>query len=113
MSSSSRKCSGVAHFGTMLALAISTRGANSWVRRTPTGLPLWTSKVSSGAIVRSVSTIASKLRPSVAGARRARRLAHRDEPPPVARGGPRAAVDDEVLGAFGDLGVEVVVQHPQ
>ena len=31
----------------------------------------------------------------------------------VARGLPRAAVDDEVLRPLGDLGVEVVQQHPQ
>src|SRR3954471_9167949 len=64
MSSSSRKCAGVAHFGTMLALAMSTRGARSWVRSTPTGLPLCTSSVSSGPIERSVSVMASKLRQS-------------------------------------------------
>jgi hypothetical protein len=59
-SSSSRKCSGVAHRGTSSELAISTRGAPSCVRTTPTGLPDCTSRVSSGAIVRSESTIASK-----------------------------------------------------
>ena len=39
---------------------MSTRGAPSWVRTTPTGLPDWTSRVSSGAMVRSDPTIASK-----------------------------------------------------
>ena len=37
--SSSRKCSQVAHAGTRFELAISTRGASSCVRNTPTGLP--------------------------------------------------------------------------
>ena len=32
---------------------------------------------------------------------------------PVAGGPAGAAVDDEVVGALGDLGVEVVLQHPQ
>jgi hypothetical protein len=35
--------------GTRLELAISTRGAHSWVRKTPTGLPDWTSSVSSSS----------------------------------------------------------------
>ena len=38
---------------------MSTRGAPSWVRTTPTGLPDCTSSVSSGAIARSEPTIAS------------------------------------------------------
>ena len=54
----------MAHFGTSSELAISTRGACSVVRTTPTGLPDWTSSVSSGAIVRSDSVIASKHRQS-------------------------------------------------
>ena len=32
---------------------------------------------------------------------------------PVARGLPDAAVDDEILGPLGDLGIEVVLDHPQ
>ncbi len=32
---------------------------------------------------------------------------------PVARGVPRAAVDDQLIGAFGDLRIEVVHQHPE
>ena len=32
---------------------------------------------------------------------------------PVARGAPGAAVDDELFGLFGDVGVEVVHEHPQ
>ena len=39
---------------------MSTRGAHSWVRSTPTGLPDCTSSVSSSARSRSVRTIASK-----------------------------------------------------
>ena len=39
---------------------MSTRGAHSWVRKTPTGLPDWTSIVSSSASVRSVRHSASK-----------------------------------------------------
>jgi hypothetical protein len=42
-----------------LELAISTRGAHSWVRMTPTGLPDWTSIVSSSRSSVSVRTIAS------------------------------------------------------
>ncbi len=38
---------------------MSTRGAHSCVRITPTGLPDWTSNVSSAARVFSVDTIAS------------------------------------------------------
>ena len=40
---------------------MSTRGAISWVSNTPTGLPLWTSSVSSSLRRRSVRTMASKL----------------------------------------------------
>jgi hypothetical protein len=42
-------------------LAISTRGASACVRNTPTGLPDWTSSVSSSSSLSSVATIASKL----------------------------------------------------
>ena len=38
---------------------------------------------------------------------------HGVEGRPVARGLARAAVDDQVVGPLGDLGVEVVHQHPQ
>ena len=71
-----------------------TRGAHGWVRTTPTGLPDWTSSVSSSPSARSSRTIASKARP------RPRRAA-----------GP--AVDDEVVGVLGDLRVEVVHEHPE
>ena len=37
---------------------MSTRGAHSWVRITPTGLPDWTSIVSSSASVVSVRSMA-------------------------------------------------------
>jgi hypothetical protein len=39
---------------------MSTRGAHSWVRSTPTGLPDWTSRVSSDSRSCRVRTIASK-----------------------------------------------------
>ncbi len=38
---------------------------------------------------------------------------HRVEGAPVAGGLAGAAVDDELVGVFGDLGVEVVLEHPQ
>ena len=64
------------------------------MRKTPTGLPDWTSRVSS---------FPSSLE-----------LAHDGvEALPVARGLADAAVDDEVLRALGHLGVEVVHQHAQ
>ena len=57
---SRRRNSGqVAQSGTRLELAISTRGAHSWVRSTPTGLPDWTSMVSSSRSIVSVRTMAS------------------------------------------------------
>ena len=58
--SSSRKSSQVAHLGTSRLLAISTRGAYSWVEKTPTGFPDWTSRVSSSASRRSAATMAWK-----------------------------------------------------
>ena len=73
---------------------MSTRGACSVVRTMPTGLPDCTSSVSSGAIVRQ-------------------RVDDRVERPPVPGGPPGAAVDDQVVGALGDVRVEVVLQHPQ
>ena len=44
---------------------------------------------------------------------RAQRAHQRVETAPVARRAPGAAVDDEVVGPFGDLGVEVVLEHAQ
>ncbi len=49
----------------------------------------------------------------VVGGHGAQRLDDRVEAAPVAGRLAVAAVDDEVLGALGDLRVEVVVQHPQ
>ena len=46
-------------------------------------------------------------------AERAQLADDRVEGVPGARRAPGAAVDDEVVGALGDLGVEVVHQHPQ
>ena len=45
--------------GARLLLASRTRGAPSWVRNTPTGLPLWMSRVSSGRRRRRDSRMAS------------------------------------------------------
>ena len=75
-------------------LAIRTRGAYSCVRKTPTGLPDCTSRVS------SFSSACSDAHDRV-------------EACPVPRGPSRAAVDDQIVGAFGDLGVEIVHQHPE
>ena len=94
-SCSSRRNSGqVAQSPTRLEFAISTRGAHSWVRSTPTGRPDCTSIVSSCSSVVRVRTMASKLAP-------------------VAGGLAGAAVDDQVVRVLGHLGVEVVLQHPQ
>ena len=73
---------------------MSTRGAHRWVRNTPTGLPDWTSSVSSSA-------------------RRAQLADDGVEGRPRSRGPARPAVDDEVVGPLGDLRVEVVHEHPQ
>ena len=73
---------------------MSTRGAHAWVRKTPTGLPDWTSSVSSSAEAPQLADDGVERRP------RARRPA-------------RPAVDDQVVGPLGDLGVEVVHEHPQ
>ena len=43
----------------------------------------------------------------------AQRLEDRVEAFPVARGAPDAAVDDELLRILGDLGIEVVLDHPE
>jgi MoxR-like ATPase len=51
--------SGVNPPGTRLELAMRTRGAHSWVRSTPTGLPDWTSRVSSSPRVTRVRQMAS------------------------------------------------------
>ena len=92
--SSSWKRSQVAQCATRLELAISTRGASAWVRNTPTGLPDCTSRVS------------SSLEPL-------ERLDQHVVAAPVARRPADAAIDHELLRALGDLGVEVVHQHPK
>ena len=53
-----RNSAQVAHSGTSNELAMRTRGAHWWVRNTPTGLPDWTSSVSSASRSRSVATMA-------------------------------------------------------
>ncbi len=58
--SSSWKCSQVAQCGTRFEFAISTRGASTCVRKTPTGLPDCTSSVSSSFRRRSTERIVSK-----------------------------------------------------
>src|SRR4029450_11033608 len=85
-----RNSSQVAQSGTRLLLAISTRGAHSWVRNTATGLPDCTSRVSSSA---SAPRLATK--------------AFNASPPP------RPPVDDEAPGPLGHLRVDVVHQHPE
>ena len=50
-----------AHFGTSIEFESRTRGADGWVRKMATGLPDWTTSVSSPASSRSERTIASKL----------------------------------------------------
>ena len=82
----------VAHAGTIRALAMMTRGAQGCVRKTATGFPDCTTRVSSCSSRCSVATMASKA-------------------VQAARGAARSAVDDEIVGTFGDLGVEVVHQH--
>ena len=70
-----------------------TRGASSCVLKTPTALPDWTSIVS--------------LFEPLQGLRRSGRSL------PVARRLARAAVDDQLAGLLGDVGVEVVLEHPE
>ena len=71
-----------------------TRGAISCVGKTATGLPDWTSSVSSRAETLELTDDGVKALP-------------------VARGLADAAVDDEVRGALGDFGVEIVHQAAQ
>ena len=74
---------------------MSTRGAPAWVWKTPTGLPDCTSSVSSCverlAAIATIASNASQLRAALPG----------------------AAVDDEIVGPLGDVGIEIVHQHPQ
>src|ERR1700730_1010701 len=92
-----RNSSQVAHCGTRLELAMSTRGAHSCVLSTPTGLPDWTRRVS------------SPLRAWEGGGSGAVRCGecfnHGGEATPARGGRPGAAVDDELVGMFGHLGV--------
>ena len=92
--SSSWKQSQVAQCGTRFELAISTRGASACVRKTPTGLPDWTSSVSIA------------LEPLQRGDDAVEAL-------PIARGPPDAAIDHELARPLGDLGVEIVHEHAQ
>ena len=74
-------------------MASSTRGASAWVGKMPTGLPDWISRVSSSP-------------------RLLQRFEDRVVAVPVARGAADAAVDDEFRRVLGDVGIEVVLQHP-
>jgi hypothetical protein len=74
-----------------LELASSTRGASAWVLNTPTGLPDWISSDSSSLSSERCQDLVEAL--------------------PVARGAADAAVDHQVLRAFGHVGVEVVLDH--
>jgi hypothetical protein len=60
MASSFQNSSQVAHAGTSIELLMSTRGASSWVRKTPTALPDCTSSVSSRSRRLSSRTMTSK-----------------------------------------------------
>ena len=73
---------------------MSTRGASAWVRKTPDRL----------AGLDEQRLVVPEL---------AQRAHDRVEALPVARGLADPAVDDEVLGALGHLGVEVVHEHAQ
>ena len=75
-------------------MAIRTRGASAWVRKTPTGLPDCTSSVSSPSSSRERGDDAV-------------------EALPVARGAADAAIDDELAGPLGNVRIEIVHQHPQ
>ena len=84
----------VAQAGTSSALAMSTRGAHGCVRNTRDRL----SRLHEQRLV---------------VLERAQRRDDRVERLPAARGAAGAAVDDEIVGPFGDLGIEIVHQHPQ
>ena len=57
---SRRNSSHVAHAGTSMAFVMRTRGASGCDRKTPTGLPDWTSRVSSPSSARRARTMPSK-----------------------------------------------------
>ena len=86
--SSSRKTSQVAHLPTRFELAMRTRGAHGWVRTTPTGLPDWTSSVSSSASVAQLADDRVEGRPASAPRARSRRRRRggRGPRPPPGRG---------------------------
>src|SRR5450759_5149302 len=86
--SSSRKVSQLAHLPTRFELAIRTRGAHSCVRKTPTGLPDWTSSVSSFSKRRNSRTMASKA---------SQERAARPVPPYTARSSGRSATSGSRL----------------
>ncbi len=77
--------------GTRRELAMSTRGASGWVRRIPTGLPDCTKK-------RLVVLETFEARHD------------RMEGFPVPGGPPGSAVDDEIVGILGYLGIEIVLK---
>ena len=93
--SSSRNVSQSAHFGTSIALAISTRGAPGVGAEHADRL----------ARLHEQRLVVARARCSV---RDDRVVGLPASAPPS-----RPAVDDEVLGPLGDVGVEVVHQHPQ
>ena len=94
-SASSRRNSGqLAQSGTRLELAISTRGAHSWVRSTP-------------------DRAAGHHQHGLVGGQLAQRGHDGVEARPVPGRLAGAAVDDQVGRPLGDLGVEVVAEHPQ
>ena len=76
----------------MLELAISTRGASMWVRKTATGLPLCTSSVS------SFSSFLQTVQNGIEGFPIARRLA-------------APAIDDQVLRIAGNFRIKIVLDH--
>ena len=73
---------------------MSTRGAHGCVRKMPTGLPDCTS---------SVSSCSSDCERAHDGVERG----------PAARRAARSAVHDQILRPLGDVGIEIVHQHPQ
>ena len=87
-------CSQVAHFGTSIEFAIRTRGAI-------------------GVGPEDADRLARLDEQRLVVAEGPQRPHDRVERLPGPRGLARPAVDDEVLGTLGDLGVEVVHEHPQ
>src|SRR3954465_215480 len=96
--SSRRNSSQFAQSGTRFELAISTRGAHSWVRSTPTGRPGCTSSVSAPPRAGLHRRVLGRL--GVGGVADDGVVTG-----PVPGRLPAAAVDDELPGMLGDLGV--------